>query len=184
MPKQAVFILSLLFALIVSFQCKKPKADPNSDNGLPPATQEGKNVFACKVNGQPWISQRGLRNMGGGLHGDTLSVFGTKELEDGPIESLELVLLGTHDDSKQVYKLNDTTTAYAVYTTTRASQCFNIAGGFGGVVYKKVAGGQLTITKADPSAKIIAGTFSFTVPRDYCDTLKVTEGRFDVKYYP
>ena len=182
--KQTSLLLIMAFIALTSSECKKSKFDPNSDNGLPPATQVGQGVFACKVNGQPWISESGLRNMGGGLQGDTLSAFGTVDLEDGPIEHYQVILLGVYDSSRQVYELNNTTNAYAVYRRTRGEQCFNIAGGFGGVISKKITGGRLTITKADPSAKIIAGTFSFAVPTDYCDTLRVTEGRFDIKYYP
>ncbi len=173
----------MAFITLTASECKKSKPDPNSDNGLPPATQEGKDVFACKVNGQPWISQRGLRNMGGGLHGDTLRVFGTMTLADESIERFHLVLAGTYDSSKQFYQLNDTSNAYIGYLKTGGAPCFNTTGGYSGVA-RKISGGQLTITKADPTTKIIAGTFNFTVPRDYCDTLKVTEGRFDIRYYP
>lgn len=113
--KQTALLLMLAFTTLTASECKKPKPDPNSDNGLPPATQTGQGVFACKVNGQPWISERGLRNMGGGLHGDTLSAFGSMTLEDESIELFQLVLSGTYDPSKQVYQLNDTSNAYIDY---------------------------------------------------------------------
>jgi hypothetical protein len=41
--------------------------------------------------------------------------------------------------------------------------------------------GQLVITRLDMSAGIIAGTFSFTLAQTGCDTIKVTQGRFDKK---
>lgn len=62
----------LLFAtcFILAFaSCKKEKHGPPPDNpyGLPNATTEGKNIFACRVNGQNWISETGIYNMGGGI---------------------------------------------------------------------------------------------------------------------
>lgn len=164
---------------IISFTCKKEKAKAPE---LPPATQEGKEVFACKVNGKVWISERGRGNMNGGIDGDTLSAYGTTTLDNGRIESLWIVLLGSYDDNKKEYELNDTSSAYAVYTKTFASDCFSITGpGYGSVVYKKVTGGHLTVTKADRVNNIVAGTFNFYVPTDFCDTIRVTEGRFDIK---
>lgn len=108
-----VLLFFLLPAIcILSFQCKK--SNPNSDNGLPPATQTGQGMFACRVNGLPWISDRGIYNIGGGLNNDTFDIFGTKKYNDGHIERLIIRLEGIFKTNQQVYQLNDTTNAYAV----------------------------------------------------------------------
>ncbi|UOQ73225.1 hypothetical protein [Hymenobacter cellulosilyticus] len=39
--------------------------------------------------------------------------------------------------------------------------------------------GSLTITRLDLTAGIISGTFSFTLYKPGCDTIRVTNGRFD-----
>lgn len=173
-----IYILLLtLFSFTSS--CKK---DKNKEPELPPATQEGKGVFACKINGKVWISENGQRKMNGGVVGDTLSAFGTTQLNDGRIESLEILLLGSYYDNVKYYNLNDTISAYAVYIKSSATDCFSVSSlGYGKNVYKKVVGGSLTITKADKVNNIVSGTFSFNVPTDYCDTLQITEGRFDIK---
>lgn len=44
--------------------------------------------------------------------------------------------------------------------------------------------GKLEITKLDTTNHIIAGTFEFTVWKEDCDTIRVTDGRFDIKYQP
>lgn len=120
--------------------------------------------------------------MNGGVMGDTLSAFGTTQLNDGRIESLEVLLLGSYHDNVKHYSLNDTISAYAVYTKSSATDCFSVFSlGYGKNVYKKVVGGFLTITKADKVNNIVSGTFSFDVPTDYCGTLQITEGRFDIK---
>ena len=41
--------------------------------------------------------------------------------------------------------------------------------------------GQLVVTRLDLRAGIISGTFAFTLSQPGCDTVKVTNGRFDKK---
>jgi hypothetical protein len=48
----------------------------------------------------------------------------------------------------------------------------------GNGVYTK---GTLTITRLDQQAGIIAGTFSFTLAQPGCDSVRITQGRFDRK---
>ncbi|GAA4440002.1 hypothetical protein GCM10023188_36770 [Pontibacter saemangeumensis] len=43
--------------------------------------------------------------------------------------------------------------------------------------------GTLEITKLDMQNGIIAGKFEFTVAKPGCDTIRVTEGRFDKKLF-
>ncbi|MDU0369639.1 hypothetical protein ACFPAF_04475 [Hymenobacter endophyticus] len=42
--------------------------------------------------------------------------------------------------------------------------------------------GTLTLTRYDPVARIAAGRFAFTLYEPGCDTLRVTDGRFDVQF--
>ena len=41
--------------------------------------------------------------------------------------------------------------------------------------------GMLTITRLDLQAGIVSGTFTFTLAKPGCDTIRVTQGRFDRK---
>ncbi len=41
--------------------------------------------------------------------------------------------------------------------------------------------GKLTITHFDSAKRIVSGRFHFTVAKKGCDTIKVTEGRFDIQ---
>ncbi len=41
--------------------------------------------------------------------------------------------------------------------------------------------GTLTITRLDLQAGVVAGTFSFLLAKPGCDTLRITQGRFDKK---
>jgi hypothetical protein len=42
--------------------------------------------------------------------------------------------------------------------------------------------GILTVTKLDLQKHIVSGIFEFTLYRPGCDTIKVTDGRFDLKF--
>ena len=83
--------------------------------------------------------------------------------------------------NRKTYILNDTTNSYILYLRVRNGSCFHSNISYGGVL-KKLNNGNLTITKADSVLKIISGTFNFDLPTDFCDTLKITDGRFDIKY--
>ncbi len=48
--KKILTAITIIFIFCFA-QCKKPKVD---SNGLPAATQEGKNTFGFLLNGQPW----------------------------------------------------------------------------------------------------------------------------------
>lgn len=173
-----LLLLLCLFTLLTASKCKKNTINPNSDNGLPPATQIGANIFACKVNGKPWISGTHMFDIGGGA-GDTLSVKGSNP-KDGIYAERFYIQVNKVNDSVSIYRLNDTTNNFARYSTNQS--CFNIQDGYSlGMGYS--IDGQLTITKLDRAKKILSGTFSFIIPTKYCDTLKITDGRFDIKYY-
>jgi len=51
-PYYCVIILLVLSSIFAT--CKK---NPTDSNGLPPATQEGKNTFGFLLNGQVWTPQ-------------------------------------------------------------------------------------------------------------------------------
>ncbi len=41
---------------------------------------------------------------------------------------------------------------------------------------------SITISKLDKSAGIVSGTFSAVFIKEGCDTISITDGRFDIKY--
>lgn len=180
--KLTSLVLTIGLITLTASECKKPKPDSNSDNGLPPATQTGQGIFSCKVNGKPWISRKGLGNIGTTVLKDTLGIHGSLRNNDNSIEDIWINLLSIFKFDKNVYQLNDTLKAYAVYQVIGNNRCINNNPGYGRGGRKKGTDGLMTFTKIDTINKIISGTFSFIVLTDYCDTLNVTDGRFDLKY--
>lgn len=176
MLKQLISLF-LLLIVIAGFQCKKPKYDPNSDNGLPPATQTGADIFACRVNGKPWISERGIYALGANATKDSLYVFGSfGKTED--FDNLHLALKGNLKQGNS-YRLNNVQANFARVFTNQDCQ-----GNLLGYQLKFYAiDGNLNLTRLDTVKKFISGTFNCIIPVPDCDTLKITDGRFDVRYY-
>lgn len=159
-------------------KCKKTTADPYSDNGLPPATQTGANIFACKVNGKNWIATNYRRNISGYTSNDTLVVSGANPKATSYME-LYFIRIYHLSDGQKIYRLNDTLKCYAEFVTNK--NCFINFGGLG-VGKVKSFDGEVKLTKVHKTNKILSGTFWFNIHTDYCDMLKITDGRFDIKY--
>ena len=167
----------LLAALLGLSQCKKNEQAPADQ--LPPATQTGANTLGCLVNGQPWTPQGydgssnysvsydpsyrlGTLNIAAYRYANsqakrqTIGIF-SDSLLPGP-GRYKLRQLGHHGAALDDFQGN------CIYDRTSAG------------AYCR---GELIITRLDRAAGIISGTFSFTLAKLGCDTVRVTQGRFD-----
>jgi hypothetical protein len=133
---------------------------------------EGKNTFGCLVNGKIWLPK--TQRLGQpSAHADYTSgnflSFGASN------EDSELYFIIYNPISvNNKYFLTDTARARAFYGTGKdISHCvyedYNVVNGF--LVFKKF----------DIQNGIVSGTFEFTTYNPDCgDTIKVTDGRFDI----
>ncbi len=167
--------LLALATLLGLSQCKKHDPDPLEQ--LPPATQTGANTFGCLVNGKPWTPQ--------GYNGSSnYSVYYDPSYRKGTLNISTYRYANNDANSKQLITIySDSLRSTGVYPLTRdkhqeaffqdrASRCeFS-----GGAYYRQ---GALTITRLDLQAGIISGTFAFTLYQPGCDTIRITQGRFD-----
>ena len=124
MKKILVFFLLSIF---LAASCKK-NSDKTTEDQLPPATQTGANIFACKVSGQNWIAKNYRSNILGYTSNDTLIVSGaspetTSYMEIFFIRIYQLV------NGQQRYRLNDTSKMYSEFVTNK--NCFPNSGGLG-----------------------------------------------------
>ena len=194
-----IFYAVLLFISTVTTQCSKTSTNPDDSNSLPPETQTGAGTFACKINGVVWkynnpdykfLDTRPHTNWSFDPNnkGGDLEVVALKYYDPSSSNSYdEIILFGA--DSLNVFKekiLDKNSFNYGcryeiIKPTNKQCGDFNSAGIndtnriFGNY-------GKITITRLDQSAKIISGTFNCTIIETGCDTLKITEGRFDIKY--
>ncbi|WP_310396475.1 hypothetical protein [Hymenobacter sp.] len=173
--------LPVYLALLLLTQCSKCKQDdPAPLDQLPPATQTGANTFGCLVNGQAYTPKgsNGMSNFyvsydptfrGGAFGIETYRVEDKGLTRYLNIDAAPINAVGS-------YSLN-LGAGEVLYSSGEGSLC-----GFmydsRDVTYRKAT---LIITRFDKNSRIVAGTFDAVIARNGCDTLKITQGRFDKK---
>lgn len=168
-------ILSLLCAvLFMDMKCKKePQVDPD---GLPTATKTGAMIFACKINGENWISKKSVHSLGGGINNDIVAIHGVNDSrEAGDFETLDIQI--DKVSTEMLYKLDNPDGRFATYTTNR--KCFDVVSSSGRA---KSSTGEVNLTRIDRSNRIISGTFWCDIPTEECGTIEITKGRFDIRF--
>jgi hypothetical protein len=167
----------LLAALLGLSQCSK-KDDPDPVSQLPPATQTGANTFGCLVNGQPW-TPKGYNGTG------NYSVAYDPTYRNGTLSVGTYRYIGSGDDDYQtVGFFSDSLRGIGNFPLTIighqegifVDHTTNCEFSSNGSHYRR---GTLTITRLDLQAGIISGTFAFTLYKPGCDSVRVTQGRFD-----
>jgi hypothetical protein len=145
---------------------------------LPKATQQGKNTFACKINGKAFVAESSK-----GLFGIT-PVFASYNRQGNQLY-VRGSRLGTDKHENILFQIEevkgvgvyalDYQPSYGQYEDTFLSP---------GKYYQTVRQytGRLHLTKLDLKAGIIAGTFEFRAVNaiDSTDVVSLTHGRFDI----
>ncbi|WP_201977509.1 DUF6252 family protein [Hymenobacter rubidus] len=168
----------LLAALLDLSQCKNNGADPADQ--LPPATQSGENTFGCLVNGQAWTPRGNDGFSNYSVSYDPVYHFGTLNVAAYRLSGngADQQTIGFGSDSIQ------TTGSYFLKKGGRHQAGFvNRANGcqYYTVDVGTYGKGGFTITRLDRRAGIVSGTFWFTLYKPGCDSIRVTNGRFDRK---
>ena len=179
--------LLVLLPLALSLaQCHKHDPDPaKPEDQLPAATQTGANTFGCLVNGQPWLpsGNNGTSNSVAlydpGINTPSGAQLNISAYRIAASETYMNLYCGPITPLKRTFTIGIPTNrpplaeAFGCYESDTASFCGSA------LAYSK---GQITLTRVDEQAGILAGTFWFTAVRiGSSDTLKVTQGRFDYK---
>ncbi|WP_157585022.1 DUF6252 family protein [Runella zeae] len=163
----------LTFGLFTLNSCQ-PKED-----ALPAPTTEGLNTFGCKINGKVWIAN-GIRN-------DQGTAAKAIEVEFKQLSATTFYLfIHTNASTKDRVQL---TLPKGVVGTNLLEDTYDKPFG---IYYdnnfkifntKSSNPGQVVISRLDTVSRIVSGRFAFDA--EYIvtkETVKVTEGRFDVKY--
>ena len=170
----SLFLIGFFFCFA---KCNKEDLDFST---LPPATQEGRNTLGFMLNGKAW-APKGFRVTGNlsidydpgynqGIFNIVAYDFSTpisQQFTIGIRDSLNFI------NAPISFHLNQS----SLYVVSFSKSCnyFSTLQGIG-------SNGNLTITKLDRANHIISGTFSATLYKTGCDTIKITEGRFDMKF--
>lgn len=167
----------LLLALITQVSSCNLFESVSKKEELPPITQEGKNTFGCLVNGKVWLPKGydGTANIN--LSYDPNFAGGSFNLSAYRIDSdrKQDILIGS-DSLKVVgnFNFNSKDSPLALFFDTGTKCSYNEPNDY--------LQGKLQIRRLDVTNRIIAGTFHFTAYKQNCDSIKVTQGRFDKKF--
>lgn len=163
---------TVVYVLLLLPGCLEESVNLTELEKLPPATHAGKNTFGCLVNGEAWVTVSSI---------DAVALYQTGVLqisagirEKGRHQSISIVILGDVTQGPP-YNLTEDPQRQAGFSATRADgACY--------YVKENTLSGNLKITTLYKVGGIIAGTFEFTTHLDGCDTIKVTDGRFDLTF--
>jgi len=181
--KHLLFIF--LLPLLINASCKKtvtPPSPPVTEE-LPPATEEGKNTCGFLVNGKVWLPKGKRGDLKPNLtwwydpsyHNGTFNINGIR-IQKTPDSTFTDFVIAIDNFSKPgIYFLNTDIGRMAEYGDWYKNCLY----------FKEdtIPGHNsfINVTKFDLPNRIIAGTFQFTLAKVGCDTIRITEGRFDIK---
>ncbi|MDA0198822.1 MAG: hypothetical protein OT643_08580 [Bacteroidetes bacterium] len=171
-----ITLTTLVLAVFIG--CGKQPADPPQ---LPPYTQEGKNIFACKINGEVFIAEGTIEK----------NSFDTKGVESSYRFWSNDTLVEL--ESREEYPKKATVYVYFKYTLTKDTFELNQKEKTVGIIYLPVDDYVFADSKFNTDAinkgwvcvhyaedKILAGSFEFTAMDSRGELVYITEGRFDI----
>jgi hypothetical protein len=185
MKNTTVLTLLLITFSVAACSCCKKNDEPTADNtyGLPNATQEGKNTFGFLLNGEPW-TPKGQVGVSANLavnvdFGYKKGVFGITAYRYFSATNQDNFGIGISDS------LNFYTPPFSL-PINKVGICrllySNGICNFFNTDNSSYSEGTITINKLDKILQIISGKFEVKIYSQGCDTIKITEGRFDMKY--
>ena len=171
MKNTLLFILSL--AALSFSACEKEKTPSTELEKLPAATQEGKNTFGCLVDGKAWTTKGSPINPGvQPYYDERLKVFQLQAIYKEE-SSFQLVVTDVVQTGNYLPLPNFS------YYSIASKDCSQL----GYKEYQILTGGNVQITRLDIGQGIVSGTFEFDAVSETCqDTVRITDGRFDIKY--
>ncbi len=170
-------IILVLALSVLALQCKEDEPEVvNQLDLLPPATQTGKNTFGCLVNGQAWVPETS-NDMVAMYQAEILHIGGKAYPEIGE-QNISFTTTESEAIANETFDLTNAPSSFARsnwYTTDSVICLYDM---------EDTREGTLTISHFDREEFIVSGTFAFTMIKGDCDTLRVTDGRFDMHYIP
>lgn len=177
----------LLFILLSASTCKKQNTLEMELAKLPPATQTGQNTFGCLVNGKAWVAQNkdcfpycdpSFKMYYDDAHAGNLLIIGILQHSKQSInQRIGIGIDSTNLKNKFDFSLKPNNMGFYFMNSNLTGDYYWI----NSMDANTLASGSVVLTKYDLQAGIISGTFEFSLYKPGCDTIKVTNGRFDKK---
>ncbi len=171
-------ILFFFFLLISCMGCKCKEAISPEDK-LPPATQSGANTFGFLLNREVWLPNRAFGSKNISWYYDTefaggdLNVSAYRYLSDLDKQSIAVGMVNLKTIGNYTIS-NESDAAIRFFSLKDSCELSSLDS----LTY---CAGELAITRLDTLNGVISGTFWATLYDPSCkDTIKITEGRFDL----
>lgn len=169
-----IAILSACFVFFVTGCCKN-----DEEPQLPPITQIGADTFGCLVDGNIWLPRSIIsfpsppKVFADLRRTDALRIY---EFGAGQGHASSFYF-GINEDSLKEGRINipvDEFNDIGLYFFSKKYEGALF-------VWNKELQGELIITRLDTSTRILSGTFWFDAVNTHNDTVKIRDGRFDLK---
>jgi hypothetical protein len=178
------YLIFLALILLSLTACKKDKhingtgTPPPQQQQLPPITTEGKNTFGCLVNGNVWLPevtpyQMFLYPLTSSYQNEIFTVSAKKVINQTVNQAISFQVLDLNQTGLYYLNSDHPLGAVGVYADI-IEDCY--------FATDTLKIGKVEILKLDVSNKIISGTFEMKLWKNGCDTVNITDGRFDVKF--
>lgn len=179
MKKTKIYLILFLFAffLFAAGSCEKEDENPQ----LPSITQTGEDTFGCLVDGKVWTPELVIAfPTQSKVSAELIREFGYQMWEIGASQGAESSFyFGFYADSLKLGKIN--ISADEMYGNGIGLYYFSKNYDRASFVWQENLFEQFYITKLDTINKVISGTFAFDAVNLLGDTVKIREGRFDIK---
>jgi hypothetical protein len=180
-------MLALLIGLpLLLVSCRKQtNSDQINDHipGLPPATQIGANTFGFLLNGQPWVpsGNNGTANLSidfdPGIDNGVMGISGYRIISTQEIQYFGLGIIDSVNLKIPPYTINLSRISLYRFRFYLSSNCYLLS-----IEDETNSTGSITILKIDRTNRIVSGSFNATLSKINCDSIKITNGRFDMKF--
>lgn len=181
-------LFSLLLTAVATWlalpACKKDDLDCPPD--LPCATQTGENTFGCYINGKPWVAGIAPYILDPTLH-KIVAIYDEPNYGKHYFNGFQLFATKVDSTSHDFWKFSCSPifSAQELRHDNMASLSFYLRSSEKYYYFDTVYPYKILITNFDTIKNTASGIFEFImVSHDKKDTAKVTDGRFDVRYYP
>lgn len=171
--------LLLYASLLLLTQCSKCKdTDPvPKEPDLPAETQTGAGTLGCKVNGKVFAVTSSV--FVGGTWGCVDCFYVGADTRGNGDSYLNMYFsLSGSNASGAVFQLLPALPSVPPARYGAAAANTNACN----YDVSRLLTGQVTLTRFDGLARVASGRFAFTLYKPGCDTLRVTDGRFDVRF--
>ncbi len=165
-------------AILLLGSCRDRHQDEDT---LPPATQEGKNTGGALVDGKVWVAKIEApdSNPGGNntiykdVNGENSITIVLRKVGVPVSNQMQINVTTTEELAVKTYNFFDVNQNRAAFYISPNTYFTEVG----------IPNGTLKITRFDKVNNIVSGTFSFTAKNSSGQQIKVTEGRFDRKFF-